>query len=258
MANKNANGGAKKPQNTAVGKTRDRSGVSSVSGASQPGEPRGVNGTKEDSDVSNVSGASGTNGEKVNRSVSGTNRASGAEERSSVNTPAVASKRNCGADNSTNSSAISKATKKDVAKAYEKYANQFTPKPKYFLNSFKAFITGGLICAVSLWLENKFIASGMPEKEAAVFVVIILVMLAQLLTGLGWFDTIGKHVGAGVIVPITGFANSMVAPAIEYKKEGIVLGVGAKLFSLAGPVLVSGITASIVIGVIYWAIGIIW
>lgn len=258
MANKNANGGAKKPQNTAVGKTRDRSGVSSVSGASQPGEPRGVNGTKEDSDVSNVSGASGTNEEKVNRSVSGTNRASGAEERSSVNTPAVASKRNCGADNSTNSSAISKATKKDVAKAYEKYANQFTPKPKYFLNSFKAFITGGLICAVSLWLENKFIASGMPEKEAAVFVVIILVMLAQLLTGLGWFDTIGKHVGAGVIVPITGFANSMVAPAIEYKKEGIVLGVGAKLFSLAGPVLVSGITASIVIGTIYWAIGIIW
>lgn len=148
--------------------------------------------------------------------------------------------------------------KKDIAKAYEKYSDQFTPKPKYFMNSFKAFITGGLICAVSLWLENKFIASGMPEKEAAVYVVIILVMLAQLLTGLGWFDTIGKHVGAGVIVPITGFANSMVAPAIEYKKEGIILGVGAKLFSLAGPVLVSGITASLVIGVIYWVIGVIW
>ena len=81
-------------------------------------------------------------------------------------------------------------------------------------------------------------------------------MLAQLLTGLGWFDTIGKFAGAGVIVPITGFANSMVAPAIEYKKEGIVLGVGAKLFSLAGPVLVSGITVSMIIGIIYWIMGI--
>ena len=77
------------------------------------------------------------------------------------------------------------------------------------------------------------------------------VMTAQLLTGFGWFDTIGKFAGAGVIVPITGFANSMVSPAIEYKKEGIVLGVGAKLFSLAGPVLVSGITVSAIIGVIY-------
>lgn len=256
MANKNANGGAKKSQKTAAGKTRDRSGVSSTSSVSRPGESRGASGMKG-RNVSGVSRASGTNEEKVNSSVSGASKASGTEESSNVSMPASTSKKNCGADNSTNSSVTSKATKKDVAKAYEKYANQFTPKPKYFLNSFKAFITGGLICAVSLWLENKFIASGMPEKEAAVFVVIILVMLAQLLTGLGWFDTIGKHVGAGVIVPITGFANSMVAPAIEYKKEGIVLGVGAKLFSLAGPVLVSGITASLVIGVIYWAIGII-
>ena len=85
--------------------------------------------------------------------------------------------------------------------------------------------------------------------------VLILVMLAQLLTGLGCFDTIAKFSGAGVIVPITGFANSMVAPAIEYKKEGIVLGVGAKLFSLAGPVLVCGITTSMIIGIIYWIMG---
>ncbi len=144
--------------------------------------------------------------------------------------------------------------KKDVAKAYEKYAGKFTPKPKYFINSLKAFAAGGAICTASLWLENRFIASGVPEKDAGVYVVIILIMLAQLLTGLGWFDTIGKHVGAGVIVPITGFANSMVAPALEYKKEGIVLGVGAKLFSLAGPVLVSGITVSAIIGVVYWVL----
>jgi len=144
--------------------------------------------------------------------------------------------------------------KKDIAKGYEAYTEQFTPKPKYIRNSAKAFFIGGGLCAASLWLENRLIAAGMSDKTAAIYVVIILVMLAQLLTGLGCFDSIGKFAGAGVIVPITGFANSMVAPAIEYKKEGIILGVGAKLFSLAGPVLVSGITASMLIGVIYWAI----
>lgn len=144
--------------------------------------------------------------------------------------------------------------KKQVAKAYEKYAEQFTPKPKYFSNSLKAMVTGGLICAASLWLENSFIAAGVNEKTAGTYVVIILIMTAQLLTGFGWFDTISKFAGAGVIVPITGFANSMVAPALEYKKEGLVLGVGAKLFSLAGPVLVSGITSSMIIGFIYWVI----
>ena len=91
----------------------------------------------------------------------------------------------------------------------------------------------------------------MSEKTAGTYVVILLVMAAQLLTGLGCFDTIGKFAGAGVIVPITGFANSMVAPALEYKKEGIVLGVGAKLFSLAGPGLLSCITSSMIIRFIY-------
>ena len=103
--------------------------------------------------------------------------------------------------------------KKQIAKAYEKYTEQFTPKPKYFLNSLKAFVIGGLICAGSLWLENSFVAAGLSEKAAGTYVVILLVMLAQLLTGLGCFDTLGKFAGAGVIVPITGFANSMVAPA---------------------------------------------
>ena len=146
--------------------------------------------------------------------------------------------------------------KKQIAKAYEKYSEKFTPKPKYFKNSLKAFLTGGAICMVSLWAENRFIAAGASEKNASAYVVMLLIMSAQLLTGLGWFDTIGKFAGAGVIVPITGFANSMVAPALEYKKEGVVLGVGAKLFSLAGPVLVTGITISMVTGFIYWLIGI--
>lgn len=145
--------------------------------------------------------------------------------------------------------------KKQIAKAYEKYAEQFSPKPKYFTNSLKAFVVGGSVCTVSLWMENRFTGMGIDEKTAGIYVILILVMVAQLLTGLGVFDTIAKFAGAGVIVPITGFANSMVAPAIEYKKEGIVLGVGAKLFSLAGPVLVCGITASAIVGVIYWIMG---
>lgn len=145
-----------------------------------------------------------------------------------------------------------KVNKKDVARAYEKYAEKFTPRPRYFLNSLKAFVTGGMICIISMWMENRFIAEGVSEKDAGTITVILLIMAAQLLTGFGWFDTIGKFAGAGVIVPITGFANSMVAPALEYKKEGLILGVGSKLFSLAGPVLVSGITLSMIIGCIYW------
>lgn len=144
--------------------------------------------------------------------------------------------------------------KKKVAKAYEKYADQFTPKPKYFSNCLKAFFIGGAICLVALFINNSLIASGMTEKTSGSFVTIILVCTAQLLTGIGVFDTIAKFAGAGVIVPITGFANSMVSPAIEYKKEGLVLGIGAKLFSLAGPVLVCGISTATVIGIIYWLI----
>lgn len=96
---------------------------------------------------------------------------------------------------------------------------------------------------------------GIGEEDAAVFVTITLVALAQILTGLGVFDVIAKFAGAGVIVPITGFANSMVAPALEYKKEGPVLGVGPKIFSVAGPVLVCGITSAVIVGIIYWIIG---
>jgi len=145
-----------------------------------------------------------------------------------------------------------KISNKEIAKAYERYTSKFTPKPKYVLNSIKAFFTGGTICIIAMWIENKLIMAGISEKDSMAFVVIILIMTAQLITGFGWFDTIAKYTGAGVIVPITGFANSMVAPALEYKKEGVVLGVGSKLFSVAGPVLVSGITISVITGFIYW------
>ena len=146
------------------------------------------------------------------------------------------------------------ASPKDVAKAYEKYAEKFTPKPTYLKNCLKAFVVGGAICTAALFAVNRLSANGMPKEDAGTFVTMGLICTAQLLTGIGWFDTIGKVCGAGVIFPITGFANSMVAPAIEYKKEGIVLGVGSKLFSLAGPVLACGISSAAIVGIIYWLI----
>lgn len=145
--------------------------------------------------------------------------------------------------------------KKEIAKAYGKYAKQFTPRPKYTLNCIKAFAAGGTICALALAAQRYLVAeTGMPEKDAGNFVTIGLIVIAQLLTAFGVFDVIAKAAGAGVIVPITGFANSMAATAIEYKKEGPVLGAGAKLFTVAGPVLVCGISSSMIVGIIYWFI----
>ena len=150
-----------------------------------------------------------------------------------------------------------KPSKKDIAKAYNNYAKGFTPKPNYLMNMIRAFLTGGLICIAALWYQNKLMALGIEESEAGIYVTITLVTIAQLLTGFGVFDVIAKFAGAGVIVPITGFANSMVATAIEYKKEGPVLGAGAKMFSVAGPVLVCGISAATIVGIIYWIMGVI-
>ena len=143
--------------------------------------------------------------------------------------------------------------KKQQAKAYEAYVKQFTPKPKLFLNGIKAFTVGGLICCVAFFLQNRLTGTmGLQAQEAKTWVTVLLICSAQLITGFGWFDSLAKFAGAGCIVPITGFANAMVAPAIEYKAEGPILGVGAKLFSVAGPVLVCGITASVIVGVIHW------
>lgn len=147
-----------------------------------------------------------------------------------------------------------KNQKKLISKAYNKYVKQFTPSPKYVQNGVRAFLIGGLVCTAAFWVQNRLIKSGLSKDDAATFVTIGLIAAAQLLTGFGVFDAMAKYAGAGLIVPITGFANSMVAPAIEYKKEGPVLGVGGKLFSIAGPVLVWGITSSALVGIIYWII----
>lgn len=144
--------------------------------------------------------------------------------------------------------------KEQQAKQYEAYVKQFTPKPKFVSNGIKAFLVGGFLCAVAQSILEFMVKRGMAREDAGTVVTVLLICIAQLLTGFGWFDTIAKFAGAGVIVPITGFANSMVSPAMEYKKEGPVLGAGAKLFTLAGPVLVLGITASVIIGILAWMI----
>jgi len=123
-------------------------------------------------------------------------------------------------------------------KEYNKYANQKSPKPTYLKNCIWAFIVGGIICTIAQFIANQLEGFGLDKKEVASALAIILVFLGALLTGLGIYDKLGKFAGAGSIVPITGFANSIVSPAMEYKREGYIFGVGAKLFSIAGPVLV--------------------
>jgi len=143
----------------------------------------------------------------------------------------------------------------DIAKAYEAYAKQFTPRPAYLKNCIWAFFTGGGLCMLACFACNLMVEMGVKEDAAKTMVTIGIIMLAQFLTAVGVFDAIARVAGAGVIVPISGFANAMVAPAMEYKKEGIVLGAGAKLFTVAGPVLVCGITAATVTGILYWIAG---
>ena len=117
-----------------------------------------------------------------------------------------------------------------------------------------AFCVGGLICTIGQGLRNAYQGAGLNQEDAGTLVSVTLIFLSALLTGLGWFDNIAKHAGAGTLVPITGFANAMVAPALEFKSEGLVLGTGARLFTVAGPVLVYGISASVVYGVVLWII----
>ena len=141
-------------------------------------------------------------------------------------------------------------------RAYNEYVKQKTPRSKLLPGCLRAFWVGGVICALgqllSLFGEKVL---GLPEGSDAMFTSIALIFLGVLLTGVGVYDDIGRYAGAGSIVPITGFANSMASPAIEFRREGLVLGVGAKLFAVAGPVLVYGLSSSMAVGVIYWLVG---
>ncbi|KGP76448.1 stage V sporulation protein AD [Desulfosporosinus sp. Tol-M] len=135
---------------------------------------------------------------------------------------------------------------------YKPLAQQFTPKPTIVKNVVRAFAVGGIICAIGQVIINLYVTFGLARIEASTAATATMIFIGAFLTGLGIYDEIGKFGGAGSIVPVTGFANSIVSPAMEYKREGYVLGVGAKLFTVAGPVLVYGVATSIVIGIAYF------
>ncbi|MGI6584505.1 MAG: stage V sporulation protein AC [Gracilibacteraceae bacterium] len=141
------------------------------------------------------------------------------------------------------------------SKQYEQYIKNKMPKPAYLKNCVAAFIVGGLICDVAQLISNTAKSYGYNQEAVSSITAASMVFLGAFLTGLGIYDRIGKFAGAGSIVPITGFANSIVSPAMEFKREGFVFGVGAKMFILAGPVLVYGVSVSILIGTIYYILG---
>lgn len=137
-----------------------------------------------------------------------------------------------------------------TAKEYQDYNNRICPKTKSYKNIPCAFLIGGLICTFGQGLLNLFLNAGLTRDIASGCVSVSLVFLSALMTGLNVYDKVARVAGAGTLVPITGFANAMVAPALEFKSEGLILGLGAKLFSIAGPVIVYGISASVVYGLI--------
>ena len=137
-------------------------------------------------------------------------------------------------------------------KEYAKLVKDLSPKSPIFKDCLKAFLIGGLICTVGQLIMNGYLALGMEKEDAGTAMSMTLVAISALLTGLSLYDNIAKHAGAGTLVPITGFANAVAAPAVEFKTEGFVLGVGAKMFTIAGPVIVYGVSASVVYGLIYW------
>ena len=137
-------------------------------------------------------------------------------------------------------------------KEYDKLVKDMMPKSPIVKDCFNAFWVGGLICVIGQLFINLYTTLGLEQKEASGAASMSLVVIAALLTGLSVFDDIAKFAGAGTMVPITGFANSIAAPAVEFKTEGMILGTAAKMFTIAGPVIVYGVSASVVYGFIYW------
>ena len=140
-------------------------------------------------------------------------------------------------------------------KRYQEQVKEVSPNSKLLANCTKAFLGGGTICLIGQLTKNFFLAMQMGEEMARLATIVSLITVAVLLTGLGWYDKLCEHIGAGASVPITGFANAITAPAIEYKKEGYILGVGAKMFVIAGPVILYGTLTSVLVGLIYYFMG---
>ena len=139
-------------------------------------------------------------------------------------------------------------------KNYLKYVNSFDPPTQHFKTCGRAFMVGGLICCIGQFFRFMLEFAGLTGDVLAGTVSVILIFLGVLLTGLGVYDRIGKNAGAGSIVPITGFANSVASPAVEFKTEGYVYGMAANMFNVAGPIIVFGVSAGAAVGLIYWLI----
>ena len=137
-------------------------------------------------------------------------------------------------------------------KEYAELVKKLSPKSPILKDCVGAFVIGGLICALGQVFMNIYEALGLNKTDTGTATCISLIFLSALLTGLSLYDNIAKFAGAGTLVPITGFANAITAPAVEFKTEGFVLGVGAKMFTIAGPVILYGISAGVVYGLIYW------
>lgn len=133
---------------------------------------------------------------------------------------------------------------------YSTLVQRVNPKPQVFKHAVWAFVAGGLICVLGQIINNSLILQGMSKGDASASTAVVLIFLAALLTGLGYYDELAKYAGAGTIVPITGFANAIVASALEFKREGYIFGVGARIFAVAGPTLVFGFAVSTLIGLI--------
>lgn len=151
-------------------------------------------------------------------------------------------------------SSNSQMKEQEIKMKYENMANKVSPKSKIFQDCIKAFLVGGLICDIGQFVHNITVKFGLPEEQVGGIVTIIMIFLGALLTGTGIYSKIAEFGGAGTVVPITGFSNAVVAPAIEFKKEGFIFGVAAKMFTIAGPVLVYGIGTSVIVGIAYYII----
>ncbi len=139
---------------------------------------------------------------------------------------------------------------------YLQYVNSFDPPTKHFKNCYRAFMVGGFICCIGQFFRYMLeYLLGLSGDELAGTVSILLIFLGTLLTGLGVYDRIGRNAGAGSIVPITGFANSVASPAMEFKTEGLVYGLAAKMFTVAGPIIVYGVLAGAATGIVYYILG---
>ena len=146
----------------------------------------------------------------------------------------------------------------DRNKAYNDYVLAKEPATKFFPSLIWAFLVGGLICLIGEGIGDivRLIAPNLPKEDVSAWVSAILIFIASFLTGIGVYDKIGAFAGAGSIVPITGFSNSVTSPAVEFKKEGLIFGTCAKMFTIAGPVIVNGVAVSTIIGLIYLIFGI--